>query len=721
MTPLKSTPTRKFPLRTTLLIPFLLQIVAAVGLVGWITYRSGQQAVNAVAGQLRSELTSRITEKLTSYTEIPKTINRLNATAFAYGDLDIRNTRGEYSFWQQMQIYQTLSYVYCGDEQGSFFGVARLSNQDRSQVSLLYSNEETDFIRQDFGFDERGNRAAQIGTLDQAYDPRSRPWYIAAKAEGKAVWSEIYLSFSTLLPTVTASIPVYSRTDGSLLGSCATDFFLPQELSLFLQDLEIGKTGTAFIIERSGRLVATSSPEPTIKGTGTESERLMAVESENDAIRGTTAYLNSQFPQLDEIETIQQLDFNLAGERQYVQVVPFQDENLDWLVVLTIPESDFMAEIQAGRQKALGLSLMALGVAIAFGIITSRWVTRPILRVSEASDQLAQGELDQHVQPSPIVEIDRLAASFNTMAEQLKESFNALRQSEATNRAIVNTIPDLMIRAKGDGTYIDIVGYDRLQGVYGVQQFSTGKTVAESLPPDLAKKRMYYMSEALATGELQVYEHQITLNGQTQEEEVRILVMGENEVLIMVRDITQRKRAEEALRIAEENYRSIFENALEGIFQSSPEGRFINANAALARIYGYDSPAEMMASITNISEQLYVDPEKRVEFRTLLDQQDAVKNFEYRCYCKDRRIIWIQIDARVVRDGNGTVLYYEGMVQDVTERKHQERALRQQLEELQIEIDQKKRAKEVAMLTESSYFQEVQEEVAEINLDEFWS
>ncbi|WP_317134505.1 Uma2 family endonuclease [Leptolyngbya sp. 7M] len=266
-----------------------------------------------------------------------------------------------------------------------------------------------------------------------------------------------------------------------------------------------------------------------------------------------------------------------------------------------------------------------------------------------------------------------------------------------------------------------IVGSDRLRGVHGVKQFSRGRTVRESLPPDLAELRMHHIQQALTTGELQVYEQRITIDGQPQEEEVRILVMGDDEVLIMVRDITDRKRAEEALRIAEENYRSIFENALEGIFQSSPGGQFINANPALAKIYGYNSPAEMMASITNIGEQLYVDPEKRAEFRELLEKQDAVKDFQYRCYCKDGSIIWIQIDARAVKDSDDKVLYYEGIVQDITERKRREDELRRQLEELKIEIDQKKREKEVATLTGSSYFQEVQQEIAEVNLDEFWS
>lgn len=278
-----------------------------------------------------------------------------------------------------------------------------------------------------------------------------------------------------------------------------------------------------------------------------------------------------------------------------------------------------------------------------------------------------------------------------------------------------------MIRVTGDGKYLDIIGSDRLRGVHSQQTFQPGSTVHDSLPPELAEKRMTHIRQALETGGLQVYEHRISVNGHSQDEEIRILVLGNDEVLIMVRDITARKKAEESLRIAEENYRSIFENALEGIFQSSPDGRFINVNPALAQIYGYDSPAEMMQHITNIAQQLYVDPERRYAFKQELAEQDTVQNFEYRCYCKDGEIIWTQIDARVVRDDEGKVLFYEGIVQDVSERKRREDKLRQQLEELQIEIDQQKREEEVASLTSSSYFQEVQEEIETVDLDEFWN
>lgn len=186
-------------------------------------------------------------------------------------------------------------------------------------------------------------------------------------------------------------------------------------------------------------------------------------------------------------------------------------------------------------------------------------------------------------------------------------------------------------------------------------------------------------------------------------------------------DITECQQAEDALILAEEKYRSIFENALEGIFQSSPDGRFINVNPAMAKIHRYASPDEMMASVDNIAKQIYVDQDRQNAFITAINQQGTVKDFEYRSYCKDGSVIWTQVDARAVRDKHNEILYYEGIVQDITQRVYREDQLRRQLKELQIEIDHEQRQEEVVSLTSSNYFQEVKKEVAAINLEDFWT
>lgn len=145
-----------------------------------------------------------------------------------------------------------------------------------------------------------------------------------------------------------------------------------------------------------------------------------------------------------------------------------------------------------------------------------------------------------------------------------------------------------------------------------------------------------------------------------------------------ITDITDRKQVEDALRQAEVKYRSIFENALEGIFQTTFDGHYISANPSLARIYGYSSPSELMAHLTDIEHQLYVEPARRAEFQRLLQEYDAVSDFESQVYRQDGSVIWISENARAVRDRTGALLYYEGTVEDITERKQAKEQLRTQ-------------------------------------------
>ncbi|WP_448208414.1 putative bifunctional diguanylate cyclase/phosphodiesterase [Azospirillum sp. sgz302134] len=126
----------------------------------------------------------------------------------------------------------------------------------------------------------------------------------------------------------------------------------------------------------------------------------------------------------------------------------------------------------------------------------------------------------------------------------------------------------------------------------------------------------------------------------------------------------------------EEQYRSIFENAVEGIYQTTVDGRYLRVNPALARIYGYASPADLTDNLTDIAGQLYVDPGKREAFARLMAERDVVQNFEARVFRRDGSIIWIAENARCVRDAQGRIRYYEGTVQDITERKQHEEKIR---------------------------------------------
>ncbi|XGV97279.1 MAG: EAL domain-containing protein [Leptolyngbya sp. BL-A-14] len=171
-------------------------------------------------------------------------------------------------------------------------------------------------------------------------------------------------------------------------------------------------------------------------------------------------------------------------------------------------------------------------------------------------------------------------------------------------------------------------------------------------------------------------------DGSTFAEELSLTLLQDEGLLCICRDVSDRKRseverkqAEAALKQAEEKYRSIFENAVAGIFQTTPEGHYLTANSMLAQIYGYGSPQELITSLTDIRHQLYVDPQRRDEFRRLLQAQDAVLDFESQVHRKDGSVIWISENARAIRDAQGQLQGYEGTVEDITKRKQAEAEL----------------------------------------------
>ncbi|MEH2279639.1 MAG: response regulator [Nostoc sp.] len=193
---------------------------------------------------------------------------------------------------------------------------------------------------------------------------------------------------------------------------------------------------------------------------------------------------------------------------------------------------------------------------------------------------------------------------------------------------------------------------------------------------------------------------------------------GEAAVLSALCDVTDRKQAEDSLRLAEKKYRSIFENACSGIYQSTPDGYFISINPAMARIHGYDSSAAMMEAVTEIGHQIYVDPNNQEKFRRLVEEQGEVTGFEYQAYRQDGDIIWVSESAHAVQDVSGRLLYYEGIVEDVSQHKLAISALKRQVEDLQIEINQYKRARQVDQITQTDYFQQLKAEAENLQFQD---
>jgi sigma-B regulation protein RsbU (phosphoserine phosphatase) len=420
----------KVPLRTLLVVPFILQTFTVVGLTGWLSLRNGQKAVNELAAKLSKEATARIEQHVRTFADIPHLVLQLNADAIRTGNLNIDDFPSvERYFWHQIQLTNQVPTLYYGDEAGNFI-LLKKDNPD-----LVYIRDQsTAPLRKIYRLDRQGNRTDL--TQSAEYDPRTRPWYKVAAKVGKPTWSPIYPFTASPDLGVTPVLPIYQQT-GALRGVLAVDFTLSQ-ISDFLRNLKISSSGQAFIIERTGEIVASSAAELPFIVTEGGKERRNVAQSDNLLIQSAAKHLQQRFGGFNKIETNQQLIFDVNGKHQFLQVTLLRDgRGLDWLLVVVIPEADFMGRINENTRTTILLCLAALVLATVLGVFAARWITTPILRLSQASKGIASGELDQNIEVKGVNELNVLAQSFNQMAQQLRESFAEL---EKTNKELESRV-----------------------------------------------------------------------------------------------------------------------------------------------------------------------------------------------------------------------------------------------------------------------------------------
>jgi PAS domain S-box-containing protein len=537
----------KFRLRTTLVTAFVLQIVAAVSLVGYLSFRSGQQSVNDLVKQLQTTVAQRVEENIQSYLESLQFLNTIHAANVNSGELnpDDFNQLRRY-FLNNLKVQNKTGYYIYANTQGNSLGVLQ-DTPGKFQLKVRDSTSLGDRITYELQPDNEVGRKL----TNEPFDPRKRPFYTAAVAAGKPTWSPIFVSFSRKILRMDALMPLYA--DGQFRGVFSTEVTLGQ-ISKFLNTLEISPKGKAFILERSGEIVASSTEELPFVKTEKGEDRLPAVQSQEEIIQATSKQILAKFQNLASIKTPQYFDFDLNNRRQLVYVRPYQDQwGLDWLVVVVIPEDDFMAKINANTQNTFLLTLAALAIAVLIGIYALRWISRPILNISHASDKLAQGDLTQRVKASPIAEIDILATSFNRMVEQLKAYITALSESEASNRALLEAIPDLMLEIDRDGVYLNCLEAKEIELVnQSLSEDILGKKIHDILPADLVTEYIQAIHQAIETQQTQILEYELTVGKNLRYYEARVVAAGSQSALFMVRDITKRKQAEFALQLANE-------------------------------------------------------------------------------------------------------------------------------------------------------------------------
>ncbi len=483
---------KKIPLMVMLVALFVILNFLAVGMVGYLSFRNGYRAVDDVVHQLRNEITARIEEHLNTFLDAPHHINEVNAGLLRRGLIKANDVGGlERHFWEQIQMFDSVSSIYFGNTKGGLIDAGR-----EGIGGNLYVISTDGFVKgifKKYATDSQGRRTDLLLSVPD-FDARTRPWYMGAVNKGNAVWSAPYILFTGQDMAIAASRPVYNEKQ-ELLGVVSVDIFLSR-LSDFLQSLKIGKTGQAFIMERTGLLIASSAGgKPFIKPDQDGGRRrIYAGESAVPLIRQAADALTKEFGDYNHIAEVRQLEFEVDGARQYLQVSLSKNrQGLDWLIVIVIPEADFMARINANNRTTIFLIIVTLLITILAANAATRKIIGPISQLNRFAHLLSKGEWNHTIRKdSQISEISALTKSFNYMAGQLqqmvgeltkeiaerKQTEKALRASKENLRTTLNSIGDGVITTDIDG---------KITGINPVAESLTGWKHKEALGKPLTK------------------------------------------------------------------------------------------------------------------------------------------------------------------------------------------------------------------------------------------
>ncbi|PZO40510.1 MAG: hypothetical protein DCF19_11445 [Pseudanabaena frigida] len=683
---------RNIPLKWLIVAPFLLQIIFAVGLVGYLSYRSGQEAIHKLAGRLQNEINTRVDEKTTTYLQTIDQINKNNISALRRGNWSFDDfSSQERQAWEQMQLSSLfpMTIVGFGTPSGGHRAVERL--KDGTFVIRAVQNGGGSYMSFTTNPDGSPDKGMQT---EINFDSRQRPWYQVAVKAKKAAWTHVYQHIYTGELLMALAEPVYELKDGKLLGVTYGIRTL-EEISRFLQTIDI-RSGAIFIMERDGTLVANSvSQKPYQLSQNSKAQQLLkAIDSPSLPISTAAKYLRDRLGGLENIKQAKQFDFAINGDRQFVQAAQISDRNgLDWIIVVAIPESELMAEIQANKIWTVLLCVLTLIVATGISLFTTRWITRPILRLSLASKAIARREWQEALlEDSKIAEVKILTESFRQMeidlqsADTLFANYEQDLKRQFTEKAAALIEAQRIARigswefdvATGESIWSDqqfrILGYDPNESLPLYANFF------DLLPLEDRPQLQAVVEEAIAHGTPYEVEHgifrpdgsicHIVSRGEAIRDELGKVI----KLVGTITDISDRKQIETALINSEEQFRHAFEDASIGMAIVALDGHWIRVNNALCQIVGY-SPEELseltFQDITH-PDDLEVDLDY---VHQLLAGTISTYQMEKRCFHKQGHIVWILLNGSIVHDKQGNSLHFIAQIQDITTRKEAQKTL----------------------------------------------
>ena len=724
MTPLL--PRLSVSLRSLLTVPFVLQTAGIVGLVGYLSYRSGQSAIADLAYQLMDTTVENVETHLDGFLQEPHRLLKLNQLAVEQGDLDLDDLEAVYQrFWQQHQVYDAITTLEYTHATGEHIAVGRDQEGIISPAGSLVKIELTGEVpgtRKIRLIDQLGQPQQLLQTLPN-WNPKQRPWYQLALQQNQPGWTAVYPFLEIPVAAIAAVVPIYQA--GEFRGVFQSTLIL-SSISQFLEKIDFSTNGKIFIIEPSGDLIASSSGEKIYPIFGNAKQpqllRQNVVNSSNPIIQKTAEALQAKLGALDQIQHRYQFNFTFSNSthphnqnllhqklhwhrsQYYCQVIPYQDQyGLDLLIITVVPLSDFTHEIDHSIQRTIVFCSLALSATLAIGIFTAKSVSKPLIDLSKATQELAEGHLKQKVSPSHITEVETVALSFKIMADKLSQSFKSLKDSEQKFSTLLDAVPVGVSVFDGEGKMLLInrKGQEILhQGVIetDLDHFSTTYQVYISQTDQLYPPEQLPVVKALQGETVYTEDMDIVLREHEKVGEKRIPievyttpVKDETGQVIYVinafQDITERRQAQQL----SQNYQQELESfvALKtaalteaqriaeiGNWEHNLITEAVTWSEEIYRIYEAEDLAPVLRPDL-IIQRIHPSDEQRFQ-QAILKAKISRQPFDIdvRIITQKDNIRYIQFKMKPILDAQKNVTKLVGTVANITARKQAELALK---------------------------------------------
>lgn len=409
-------------LQRVLVIPFVLLVVALAGIIYWASYRSSESASSEFSQKVLLNMVERVNQATETHLLGARVAIKTIAPDAIYSPADKSTSFLPFSddpgvleerMWVATGFFPTVNnYVYYAGVDGRFVGINRRA--DRIELRLRQPGNAPRHV---ISVAAPSKRLGLVRTDD--YDARVRPWYKSAIEKGKENWSAVYTDFTTLEPTFTLTKPVY-RNGNKLVGVAATDLSLTQ-LTDFFQSITVSRNGIAFIVERSGAIIATSTKELPYKLENKTLMRLMADQSESALLR--QAYAHFKRWQADGQSFEEPVSSQFEGDHGIVQIAVklLRDPaGLEWITVVAVPRSDFIGNVTAVLYQSLAIGLVAVLMVLVLGYALLQWVLRDIRKLTRAAQTIGLGAPLEPLDIQRGDEIGQLAKSFQEMERNLR-------------------------------------------------------------------------------------------------------------------------------------------------------------------------------------------------------------------------------------------------------------------------------------------------------------